>query len=102
MDDMWDGTPGGIRTHDPGIRKPVLYGCKSLKVSELRTGVVGHQGYTKVDGACDCVQSRAFAPMGPWSPYAIVWQGSANAIKRERVTSPPREDRASRFAPCAC
>jgi len=29
----------------------VLYGRKSLKVRELRTGVVGRQGYSKVDGA---------------------------------------------------
>ncbi len=33
---------------DQTVRKPVLYSRKSLKVRELRTGVVGRQGYTKV------------------------------------------------------
>ena len=30
----------------------MLYGRKLLRVSELRTGVVGRQGYTKVAAAC--------------------------------------------------
>ena len=30
----------------------MLYGRKSLRVSELRIGVVGRQGYSKVEGAC--------------------------------------------------
>ena len=45
------------------------------------------------------MQSRAFAPMGPWFPHAHVWQGSATAIKRERVPSPRPEHPASPSAP---
>ena len=62
-----DGTPGGIRTHDPGIRKPVLYGRKSLRVGELRTGVVGRQGYTKV-GLALMSAPEAFRPNGLMVP----------------------------------
>lgn len=47
------GAPGRTRTSDPRFRKPVLYGRKSLRVSELRTGVGGRQGHSKVGASFD-------------------------------------------------
>ena len=53
--------PVGVLVGDlhPRFRKPVLYGRNSLRVSELRTGVVGRQGYTKVQAPRKQVRSRS-------------------------------------------
>ena len=45
----------------------MLYGRKSLMVRELRTGVVGRQGYAKVEGAGGCeLGPRPTARVGPF------------------------------------